>query len=599
MCKRCLPCVWILLLLPIATLQTQAGGAAKRPNILVIFTDDHGYTDLSCHNLKKDIKTPHIDSLAAGGVRMTSGYVTAPQCVPSRAGLLSGRYQNRFGVESNGKSLKGFNEQLTIAEQLKKAGYVTGMIDKWHLGPANEITEHGFDDVFYQGGSWINFSVDGKDAKPGSTFKDMYHLDAGSAAAKAFIKRHHKNPFFLYVAYRAPHVPLDPPKKYLDRFQGKMPERRRKALAMLSAVDDGVGGILKSLREYDIERQTLIFFISDNGAPLKIFMLDAPGGGPGWDGSLNFPLLGEKGMLTEGGVRVPFLVYWKGTIPPQKEYDHPVISLDVAATSLALAGLPPNKKHDGVNLLPYLTGKKKTAPHETLYWRWIAQSAVREGQWKYLRGGSREYLFDVSTLDGEKHNVIKKHPEIAARLKAKLNNWAKELSPPGLATGKMSATWEAYYDYYLDGKPAPKRLKAGNTASIRGWITRNGKSTLQAGFLNVSPMGKKQAPFLVVNKVNFAGPITAVVRLRTKQAGRLGVAWRETGQKDFPPKQVVMFKCKKSADWQEHQLNLDTKRTVIHIRVLLPASGADVERIEFRSTNGKVLRKWDFTKGDS
>ncbi|NQT88424.1 sulfatase-like hydrolase/transferase, partial [bacterium] len=168
------------------------GGELGKPNIIVIFTDDHGYTDLSCQGIAADIRTPHIDKLAAGGMRMASGYVTAPQCVPSRAGLMTGIYQNRFGVESNGKPLDGFNRALTIAERLKKAGYATGMTGKWHLGKPQDIVNHGFDDVYYKNANragWANFHLDGSKRQPGPENSKLYHLDANSAAACAFIKR--------------------------------------------------------------------------------------------------------------------------------------------------------------------------------------------------------------------------------------------------------------------------------------------------------------------------------------------------------------------------------------------------------------------------
>jgi len=257
--------------------------------------------------------------------------------------------------------------------------------------------------------------------------------------------------------------------KYLKRFSGKMPERRRKALAMLSAVDDGVGGILESLRKYGIEDNTLIFFIGDNGAPLKIHKLDAPGIGPGWDGSLNDPLNGEKGTVIEGGNRVPFVVYWKGTIPAGQVYDQPVISLDVAATAVELAGLGKDPKLDGVNIVPYLTGDKKGAPHEALYWRWVGQAAIREGKWKYIHGGSRRYLFDLDKDIGEKNNLIKKYPEIAARLSTRLDKWSQELDPPGLDR-TLGQAGDKYFDHYLDGKEAPRPtfpLEAVNTKKDR------------------------------------------------------------------------------------------------------------------------------------
>ena len=325
---------------------------------------------------------------------------------------------------------------------------------------------------------WSNFALDGSNRKPGPEKSDLYHLDANSAAASAFIRRHRDKPFFFYCAYRAPHVPLDAPKKYLDRFPGNMPERRRQALAMISAMDVGVGKIVATLREFDLEEKTLIFYIGDNGAPLKIHKLDAPGGGPVWDGSLNDPLNGEKGMLSEGGIRVPFVVSWKGHIPPGQVYDQPVISLDVAATAVALAGLPDDPKLDGVNLIPFLDPESNGVPHQTLYWRWIAQSAVREGKWKYLRGGQREYLFDLMADREEKHNIAREHPEIVRRLSAKLTNWSKDLFPPGLTTKPMSETWEQYFDFYLDGKPAPKKPRA-KTTSLQGWVVRGGKGAVQ------------------------------------------------------------------------------------------------------------------------
>lgn len=447
----------LLLIVFIACTACTLQSHAAKPNIIVIFTDDHGYADLGCQGIRNDLKTPNIDALASGGVRMTSGYVTAAQCVPSRAGLMTGQYQNKFGYESNSRrSKEGFNSALTIAERLKKAGYATGMTGKWHLGPSNEIPQHGFDDVFYKNSNrpgWANYDLDGNDVEPGPEKSGLYHIDANSAAARAFIKRHHDEPFFFYLAYRAPHVPLDATKKYLDRFPGEMPERRRKALAMLSAVDDGVGGILESLDEYGIAENTLIFFIGDNGAPLKIHKEDAPGNGPGWDGSLNDPLNGEKGTVIEGGNRTPFLVYWKNHFLGGQVYNYPVISLDVAATAVALAGLPHAPELDGVNLDPFLRGEKTGAPHDALYWRWMGQAAIREGKWKYIQGGARRYLFDLDKDIGEKKSLIESHPEIADRLQKRLSEWASTLNPPGLSD-PLPAAGSNYFDHYLDGRPS-------------------------------------------------------------------------------------------------------------------------------------------------
>lgn len=439
--------------------------AQRKPNVIVVYTDDHGYADLSCQGVFDDVKTPNIDALATGGVRMTDGYSTAPQCVPSRGGLLSGQYQNKWGLESNPQfkepaTLKRFDELETVPERLQRAGYKTGMAGKWHLGKdeAAAISAHGFDKVFFKHsnapGHW-NMNLEGKDIEPQVQKSGGYHLDLISTFACSFIDRFKDDPFFFYLAYRAPHVPLDAPPSYLDRFPGKMPERRRQALAMLSAVDDGVGQIMATLQEHDLEEDTLIFVIGDNGAPLKIHKVDAPGGGPGWDGSLNDPMNGEKGMLTEGGIRTPFVVHWKGTIPGGQVFSQPVIALDAGATACALAGLPDDPDLDGVNLMPFLTGQTSSAPHEALHWRWLGQSAIRKGKWKYLRSDNREYLFDMETDFEEKYDLLKKSPELAASLRKDLATWADTLSPPGIGTLKtpgMSRTADKYYSWYIDGK---------------------------------------------------------------------------------------------------------------------------------------------------
>ena len=455
------------IILSLLMFQVAVARGDDRPNIIVFYTDDHGHADLSCQDVVKDIRTPNVDALAKSGVLARHGYSTAPQCVPSRAGLLIGKFQSRFGVESNGKSLEGFDQELTIAERLQEVGYITAQFGKWHLGPTPRITEHGFKHVYAQnsGGQFAaNITVDGKDQKMQTNKPTMYHIDGCSKAAASVIERYKDHPFFLYVAYRAPHVPLDATQKYLDRFPGEMPERRRKALAMLSAVDDGVGLITRTLRKHGLTEKTLIFYIGDNGAPLKIHKLDAPGGGPGWDGSLNDPLNGEKGMLSEGGMHVPFVVAWPGTIPAGQRYDHPVSALDVAATASALAGIEAkDSDFDGVNLVPFLSGDNQKAPHESLMWRWVSQSAIREGDWKLLRGGDREYLYNLQTDLAEKKNLSKDHPEVARRLRAKLEAWSQQLSPPGLSTAGPSTVWNQYFDFYLEGKPVTRPPMTGRS----------------------------------------------------------------------------------------------------------------------------------------
>jgi arylsulfatase A-like enzyme len=441
-----------------AVLISTALSAPSKPNIIVFYTDDHGYADLGVNGSVSDIKTPNLDALARSGVLAKNGYSTAPQCIPSRAGLLVGRFQSRFGVEANGQPMDGFDKSTTIAERLQENGYITAQFGKWHLGPNHKIVDHGFKHVFSDNGQprfSANITIDGKDRPMADLTSEPYHIDACSQAAASIIERYRNDPFFLYIAYRAPHTPLDAPKSYTDRFPGEMPERRRQALAMISAVDDGVGLVTTTLRKLDLTERTLIFVIGDNGAPLKIHKADSPlkDDPGGWDGSLNTPLNGEKGMLAEGGIHVPFVVAWPGTIPGGQTYEHPITALDVAATSAALANIKTQPGDlDGTNIIPHLKGEIQTPPHETLYWRWVAQAAVREGNWKLICGGDREYLYDLSIDVGEKENLASKHPEIAKRLRSKLKSWANELSPPGMATSRMAPVWNVYFDHYFEGK---------------------------------------------------------------------------------------------------------------------------------------------------
>ncbi|NNE91187.1 MAG: sulfatase-like hydrolase/transferase [Verrucomicrobiales bacterium] len=583
--------------------------SAEKPNFIVVFTDDHGWPDLEYNEIYDDLRAPHINELAASGAICTNGYSTAPQCIPSRGGLLTGKFQNRFGLESNGLPLDGFNAEKTIAERLKTAGYTTGQIGKWHLGPAAEITNHGFDDVFAKNSNrpgWANFDLEGNATEGGLERSGLYHLDACSAAATAFIDRHAKKPFFLYLAYRAPHVPLDAPKKYLDRFPGEMPERRRQALAMISAMDDGVGAIRKKLQEHGLEENTLIWFIGDNGAPLKIHKDDAPGGGPGWDGSLNEPMNGEKGMLSEGGIRVPFFVAWKGKIPAGKVYEEPVIALDVAATAVELAGLEADDSLDGVNLVPFLTGEKTGAPHEFLTWRWVSQAAIRSGKWKLLRGGEREYLFDLEVDVSEKTNVLAENPEVANRLRKQLTNWSNELKPPGLSTGEMSQTWKNYFDFYLDGKPAPplpETRPQGKKADpeLQGWFVRNaGLFPKPDGFMFVPKRGPKGRNHMIINGISLDNVAGARIDLQTQrgQAGKVGFAWRLKGEKDFQPANVKESDIAETKEFQKVNLPFEPGGEIIHLRLLLPGGTTTIRAIEFFDGEGEAVKKWRFGKNE-
>ena len=416
-----------------------------------------------------------------------------------------------------------------------------------------------------------------------------YHLEGCSKAAASIIERYRDQPFFLYVAYRAPHTPLDAPKRYMDRFPGEMPERRRAALAMLSAIDDGVGLITSTLKKHNLTEKTLIFLIGDNGAPLKIHKVDSPlNGDPGgWDGSLNTPLNGEKGMLSEGGMSTPFLIAYPGTIPGGQTYAHPVTALDFAATASAVASIGDQSAFDGINLLPHLTGENKEPPHDALFWRWMAQSAVREGKWKLLRGGEREYLYDLSTDREEKHNLAAQHPEIATRLRSKLKTWADTLNPPGMALGPMAPTWNDYFDHYLEGKTIAPRAEAPTTTAseTKGWEARNGKLTAKDGLLILTPDQANKPTFITKSKLKLAGPVTAQITLKTAATGQGAIAWRLNDDKDFFPANRLTFPLQATSDWQTHTLQIPTTGRVIHVRVHLPAGGAEFRTLNLISTS--------------
>jgi len=404
-----------------------------KPNIVLIYIDDLGYADLGCQGAT-DLKTPHIDSLAQTGARFTSGYVMAPLCSPSRAALMTGRYQQRFGHEHNTGNPKRMYEddigtptsEIMIADLLKSAGYATGCVGKWHLGVRDKYhpLNRGFDEYFgHLGGahSYIDWGdtgwgaiLRGMEPAPG----DEYLTDAFSREAVSFIRRHQRQPFFLYLAYNAVHTPMQAPQKYLDRFPDIADPKRRKLAAMLSALDDGVGQVLEALRDAAIEENTLIFCISDNG------------GTPKANASVNDPLSGGKGSMLEGGIRIPFIVSWPRRIPAGLVYHEPVSTLDVLPTAVAAAGgdLPQARIIDGVDLVPYLTGEKKGQPHDILFWRMGPRYAVRKRNWKLVQervGGPR--LFDLSKDISESNDLSQRRPEKLDELMDEYARWDSQM----------------------------------------------------------------------------------------------------------------------------------------------------------------------------
>ncbi len=405
-------------------------GAGRRPNIILIISDDQGYADLGCYGCE-DVPTPHIDSLARDGVRFTDGYVSCPVCSPTRAGLMTGRYQQRFGHETNPGAVpdRGLPlDEITLANLLKSAGYVTGAVGKWHLGMTPELhpQKRGFVEFFgFLAGAhaYLNAGL----GTPNPIYRGTkpvdekeYLTDAFAREAVAFIERHHTHPFFLYLAFNAVHAPLEATQKYLDRFSGIADQRRRTYAAMLSAMDDGIGAVLTKLREAGLEKETLVFFFSDNG-------------GPPSNGSSNGPLRGYKGTPFEGGIRVPFLVKWPGRIPAGLVYRCSVISLDVLPTIVAAAGwkLPGDRPMDGVNLLPYLRGQNPEPPHDILFWRMRDNKAVRKSNWKLVLVRAQDpQLFDLSKDIGESNDLAGKKPDIVMELSQPLARWEAQMKPP-------------------------------------------------------------------------------------------------------------------------------------------------------------------------
>lgn len=471
---------------------------ASQPNIIVIFTDDQGYGDVGIHGRLDDIKTPNLDALAKDGVTCTAGYITAPQCTPSRAGLLTGRYHQRFDFDHIPDGPLPL-EEITLAERLQKVGYATGHVGKWHLEPSQfsvkwakkscpdqvETRPNGREEyvrltddlrIKYESGSqgfgdffsgvmnryWRNYGLDGKDRNRKGEWvifpESEYRLDIQTDAALSFIDRNHETPFFLYLCYFAPHTPLAAPDKYLSRFPGNMPERRRTALAMISAMDDGVGRIRKKLEDYGLGRDTIIFYISDNGAPLGAhsgtdwYMKDvlpvAYDKGGVWDGSRNDPLAGEKGMLMEGGIRVPYLISWPARLSKGEVYDEPVSALDVVPTCLSAVGEPIPDVLDGEDIVPFLEGKRNEP--RSLYWRFWRQAAIREGNLKYLvLGDGREYLFDLKTDLEERETLTAEYPEKVRALRNKLSAWCDELQPAGLPAKSLNGQEVEFYKFHL------------------------------------------------------------------------------------------------------------------------------------------------------
>ena len=408
-----------------------AGGGlaadAAKPNVLILYVDDMGYGQPGCYGGTL-ATTPHIDALAAGGMRFTDGYVSACICSPSRVGLMTGRYQARTGHDANGgrPGRELAKSETTLAERMKAAGYATGIVGKWHLGTTSAEylpTGRGFDTgvgttgnlgegngpLFYEGGTFI-------DDLPGAPVTSPVYAEK----AAAFIEGHRAEPWLLYVAFNAVHSPIVATEAALAEFVSLPDRRAREYAALVRDLDDAVGTILGKVHALGLDEQTLVFLISDNGGANPL----AEMGG----------LRGRKWLVYEGGIRVPFLARWTGHIPAGTVSHEPVIQLDVMPTALAAAGraVDPAWGLDGVDLLPLLTGRAETLAPRDLFWRFGVQHAVRRGDYKLVKAGLNEptMLVNLKTDPGERTDLSKAEPEKAAELQAAFDRWDAAMVPP-------------------------------------------------------------------------------------------------------------------------------------------------------------------------
>ncbi|WP_238710240.1 sulfatase-like hydrolase/transferase [Oceanipulchritudo coccoides] len=441
--------------------------AYRAPNLLVLLSDDQGYADVGFNTGNNEIPTPNIDRIADFGVNCTRAYVSYSVCGPSRAGLLTGRYQQRFGFERNPQYAdpQGAvpHSEMMISESLEQVGYHSGAIGKWHVGSTEEghPLNRGFDEFYgFLGGShkylltnpnngsyqyampdsykaknepqsyqtWI---LDDHTPIDPSTYvgpggQEWYLTDEFSAQAVDFITQNAASPWFLYVAYNAPHSPMEAPQRYLDRFPGLTDVSgypRKTYAAMVSAMDDGIGLILDALNTLGLEDDTIVFFLSDNGGKIGT-------------GANNDPLRGDKGDAYEGGMRVPFAVRWPGAIPQGITFDDPVMSLDIFGTIAAIAGAPTNPERplDGVNIVPFLSGLEPGFPHDEVYLRKEKQQRYAvisaDDDFKFVKQGTSNELFNIATDVHEDTDLAGSNPTRLAELLALRDTWVTGLIDP-------------------------------------------------------------------------------------------------------------------------------------------------------------------------
>ena len=435
------------------------GEAAERPNIIFILADDLGYTDLGCYG-SDYYQTPNIDRLAAEGVRFTDGYTCGPNCQPTRAALMSGQYGPRTGVYTVG-SIERFNwrsrplrpvdnvtalplETITIAQTLRNAGYATGMFGKWHLG--NNARHHpsqgGFDEAISTAGKHFEFDTD----PPVEYDEGTYLADFLTERAVDFIRRNRSRPFFLYLPHFGVHSPHDAKPELIESFRSKPPAGGHRSpvyAAMIASIDESVGRIVQSLDELGLAENTLVIFSSDNGGVGGYQSAGLTTNGI----TDNAPLKGGKGMLYEGGIRVPYIFRWKGTIPPGRTDATPIISVDLYPSLVELAKTKPPNNYplDGVSYASLLTGSATSLDRDAIYWhfpgylgagrrqwRTTPAGAVRSGHWKLVEffEDHRQELYNLTDDVGERHNLAQREPAKTKELHDKLVAWRTTIGAP-------------------------------------------------------------------------------------------------------------------------------------------------------------------------
>lgn len=420
----------------------RASAATAKPNVLLILADDLGFADLGFQG-SQDIKSPNLDKLAAESVRFTDGHTTASVCSPSRAGMMTGRYQQRFGHEANVPPYpKGMDtDETTMAQWLKKLGYRTGIIGKWHLGDTEQHypTKRGFDYFYGLREGHRNYFFDPKKDLDPKNFRaieeqgtpvkfDGYLTDVLGEQTIDFIERSKEqspeSPFFAFLSFTAPHGPLQATEEDLARFDHIQDKRRKTYAAMVWAMDRAIGKVLDHLDATGQADNTLVWFLSDNGGATN-------------NSSINLPLAGHKGIKFEGGIRVPFLLRWKAAFAEGRVEDRMVSAMDILPTSVAAAGgdlesiRDPSQTLDGVNLLPFLNGTQNGVPHEKLYWHKLWFSAARDGNWKLIWVQDYGYaLYDLKNDLSEKVNLANQLPDRVDAMANDLNQWKSQMVEP-------------------------------------------------------------------------------------------------------------------------------------------------------------------------